>query len=53
MQVEFIVRGKWSEYNFHLGCEKKVSNSFTSTDNSPLLEIEQEVNKQKQLLLNN
>lgn len=53
MQVEFIVRGKWSEYNFHLGCEKKVSGSFTSTDNSPLLEIEQEVNKQKQLLLNN
>ena len=33
--------------------KKKVSDSFTSTDNSPLLEIEQEVNKQKQLLLNN
>ena len=48
-----LSEAKWSEYNFHLGCEKKVSGSFTSTDNSPLLEIEQEVNKQKQLLLNN
>ena len=33
--------------------KKKVSDSFTSTDNSPLLKIEQEVNKHKQLLLNN
>ena len=32
---------------------KKVSDSFTSTDNSPLWEIEQEINIQNQLLLNN
>ena len=40
--------------NFHSGCDKKkVSDSFTLTDNSPLLEIEQKINEQNQLLLNN
>ena len=35
-------------------CDKrKVSDSFTLTDNSPLLEIEQKINEQNQLLLNN
>ena len=33
--------------------KKKVSYSFTSTDNSPLLGIEQDINIQNQLLLNN
>ena len=32
---------------------KKVSDSFTLIDNSPLLEIEQKINEQNQLLLNN
>ena len=33
--------------------KKKVSDSFTLTDNSPLLEIKQKINEQNQLLLNN
>ena len=39
--------------NFHSGCDKKKSDSFTLTDNSPLLEIEQKINEQNQLILNN
>ena len=40
--------------NFHSGCDKKkVSDSFTLTDNSPVLEIDKKISKQNQLLLNN
>ena len=51
-QSEWNSLSEANDQTFHSGCgEKKASDPFNSTDNSPLLRIKQENNIQNQLSL--